>query len=64
MPNRSAYAGVSWTAPDAYGVQWTCGICDGAEECAPGYEPPSPPVCSTCARLCLLDALSALGVAL
>lgn len=45
-------------------VQWICQVCDGAEISAPGSEPPSPPVCPTCARLCLNDALRALGVAL
>ncbi|MEU7895576.1 hypothetical protein AB0B45_22315 [Nonomuraea sp. NPDC049152] len=45
-------------------VQWICQVCDGAEISAPGSEPPSPPVCHTCARLCLIDALRALGVAL
>ncbi|GAA3472871.1 hypothetical protein [Nonomuraea roseola] len=67
MFHRSKYAGISWIDPepiDAWGVQWTCGICEGAEESAPGCEPPSPPVCHSCARLCLRDALSALGVAL
>lgn len=32
------------------GVQWVCLLCDGAEESAPGFEPPNPPVCHSCAR--------------
>lgn len=64
MIHRSKHAGISWIAPESSGVQWTCGICEGVEESAPGFEPPTPPVCHSCARLCLLDALSALGVAL
>lgn len=76
MTYRSKYAGISWIAPDfpfdldpafeldTLGVQWICGICDGAEISAPGYEPPSPAICPTCARLSMLDALAALGVTL
>lgn len=54
MTYRSDYAGITWI----------CGICDGAEISAPGYEPPSPAICPTCARLSVLDALAALGVTL
>lgn len=44
------------------GVQWICIVCDGAEESAPGEEPPSPPVCPTCARLTLAGLLAGLEV--
>lgn len=45
------------------GVLWICGMCEGAEESAPGCEPPSPPVCPSCARLSVSDILAVRGVA-
>jgi hypothetical protein len=48
----------------ADGVQWTCLMCDGIEETAPGYEPPSPLLCPSCIRLALVESLRALGVKL
>lgn len=47
-----------------FAMQWICVVCGGAEESAPGCEPPSPPICHTCDRLNVLDALTVLGVAL
>ncbi|MEV4079800.1 hypothetical protein AB0J43_05865 [Nonomuraea fuscirosea] len=45
-------------------VQWFCLMCDSVEDSAPGAEPPSPPICPTCIRLALVQALRALGVQL
>ncbi|MFK4035350.1 hypothetical protein ACI2LC_06070 [Nonomuraea wenchangensis] len=45
-------------------VQWTCLVCEGIEETAPGYEPPSPLLCPSCVRLALAESLRALGVKL
>jgi hypothetical protein len=39
-------------------------MCDGIEETAPGYEPPSPLLCPFCIRLTLVESLRALCVKL
>ncbi|GAA0950655.1 hypothetical protein [Nonomuraea longicatena] len=43
-------------------VQYVCAVCDGLEPCEPGMESPTPPICSTCARLTLADLLVGTGV--
>ncbi|PZG15886.1 hypothetical protein [Nonomuraea aridisoli] len=41
-------------------VQWTCLVCGGAEEIAPDEEAPTPPICPTCHRLAVAEALATL----
>lgn len=38
------------TFPSLRGEQWVCVVCDGAEESAPGFDPPDSQMCHTCAR--------------
>ncbi|HUR02498.1 MAG TPA: hypothetical protein VM347_08160 [Nonomuraea sp.] len=47
--------GVTWTH-----IQWTCLVCGGAEEIEPGEEAPTPPICPTCHRLAVAEALVSL----
>ncbi|MFE3451584.1 hypothetical protein ACFXJ8_21940 [Nonomuraea sp. NPDC059194] len=55
--------GVTWTCVNPFvDVQWVCAICEGIEESAPDCEAPVPPICSSCHRLAVAEALAALGV--
>ncbi|MFI6743697.1 hypothetical protein ACIBI9_63445 [Nonomuraea sp. NPDC050451] len=47
--------GVTWRS-----IQWICLVCGGAEEIASDEEAPTPPVCSTCYRLAVAEALAGL----
>ncbi|MFI7125852.1 hypothetical protein ACIBQ1_09165 [Nonomuraea sp. NPDC050153] len=51
LPMRSA----TWRS-----IQWICLVCGGAEEIAPDEEAPTPPVCPTCHRLAVAEALAGL----
>lgn len=54
---------VTWTCESPFaGVQWVCVICEGAEESAPDFEAPIPPICTSCDRLAVAEALALLGV--
>lgn len=46
---------VIWTS-----VQWICLVCGGAEEIAPEEEAPTPPICPTCHRLAVAEAVATL----
>ncbi|WP_062346442.1 hypothetical protein [Herbidospora yilanensis] len=46
---------------DAFaGVQWICLVCDGAEECEPGDEAPTPAICPSCNALAVAEAMNTL----
>ncbi|MEQ4726024.1 hypothetical protein [Nonomuraea sp. B19D2] len=41
-------------------AQWTCLVCGGMEEIASDEEAPVPPICPSCHRLAVAEALAAL----
>ncbi|NRQ32987.1 hypothetical protein HII36_14220 [Nonomuraea sp. NN258] len=43
-------------------AQWTCLVCGGMEEIASDEEAPTPPICPSCHRLAVAEALAALAV--
>ncbi|GGO67087.1 hypothetical protein [Nonomuraea cavernae] len=45
---------------DVSQTQWTCLVCGGAEEIETNEEAPVPPICSTCHRLAVAEALAGL----
>ncbi|MEV4568525.1 hypothetical protein AB0K12_32550 [Nonomuraea sp. NPDC049419] len=41
-------------------VHWTCLVCGGVEEISPEEEAPTPPICPSCHRLAVAEALATL----